>query len=173
MRLGRHPYRGVSLFESPDDLEISRESMRLTDTLELESRKMHTLSGGEAQRVHLAAALCQKPTLLALDEPTSGLDLRHQLEVFELIKSLQTQMGLSVIVVTHDLNLAAQFCDCVTVLHSGRVVAQGPPETVLIAKHLEPVYGVRFISVSPQGFTYPWLIAQRAESFQRSGDGQS
>ncbi len=173
VRLGRHPYRGFSLFESPDDLEIARESMRLTDTLELESRQMHTLSGGEAQRIHLAAALCQKPTLLALDEPTSGLDLRHQLEVFELIKSLQKRMGLSVIVVTHDLNLATQFSDQVTVLHSGRAVAQGAPGTVLVAEHLEPVYGVRFISVAPQGFTHPWLIAQHAEPVHCSGGGQS
>ena len=160
VRLGRHPYRRFGLFESAEDLEVVRQSMTLTETLSFSTRRMETLSGGEAQRVHLAAALAQQPELLALDEPTSDLDLYHQLRIFRLLREWTRTRNLAVVAVTHDLNLAAQYCDQITVLHAGRLVGQGPPEVVLVADNLEPVYGVRFATAQTEELPTPWLMAR-------------
>jgi iron complex transport system ATP-binding protein len=160
VRLGRHPYREFGMFESPADIDIVRRSMRLTQTLEFADRRMETLSGGEAQRVHLAAALAQQPDLLALDEPTSDLDIRHQLGIFRLLRDLTRDAGVTVVVVVHDLNLAAHHCDRAILLCQGKSAAQGPPGQVLIPTCLEPVYGVRFDSIDPGDGRPPWLIAR-------------
>ncbi len=158
VKLGRHPYRGLRLFESPYDLAVVREAMQRTDTLQYASRPMSTLSGGEAQRVHLAAALAQEPQVLALDEPTSGLDLKHQVNAFKLLRGLASADGIAVIVVTHDLNLAAHYCDEVTVLADGKNVACGCPVRTLVAERLEPVYGVRFHWAGAEGTDRRWLV---------------
>lgn len=141
--MGRFPHRRFGLFEDAHDRRIANEMMARTHTAELADRALGSLSGGEAQRVHLAAAIAQEPSVLLLDEPTASLDLQHQLAIFELVRSLADREGKLVVVVTHDLNLAARFCTNVLLLDDGRPAATGSPDQVLQPEVLEPVYSVR------------------------------
>jgi iron complex transport system ATP-binding protein len=159
VRLGRHPYMGLRIFESPDDLAVVDQALSATQTLEFANRPMSTLSGGEAQRVHLAAALAQQPAVLALDEPTSSLDLAHQLRIFRLLRDLTRTASLAAVVVTHDVNLAGRFADRLCVLHRGAVAAVGTPADTMRAPLLAEVYGVRFSIVDVAGASAPLLIA--------------
>ncbi|GJM26646.1 MAG: iron-dicitrate ABC transporter ATP-binding protein [Phycisphaerae bacterium] len=156
--LGRHPHRRFGLFESPTDKGVIEQSMQQTSTTTLAERRMDTLSGGEAQRVHLAAALAQQPEVLILDEPTAELDLRFQLQIFELLRELTDRENLATIVVTHDLNLARRFADDALLLSAGHVAANGPADTVLVPETLEAVYGVGFETAMCGDQT--WLLAQ-------------
>jgi iron complex transport system ATP-binding protein len=159
VRLGRHPHRGWSIFESPHDLEVVQAALARTGTSTFAARRLDTLSGGEAQRVHLAAALAQEPKLLVLDEPTANLDLHQQLKIFTLLAELTRNEHLAVLVVTHDLNLSAQFCDRVVVLRAGQMAAVGPPAAALRRDVLTEVYGVRFHEVALPGRAVPGLLA--------------
>jgi len=157
--MGRYPHRSFGLFESADDYQIARRAMQLTETTPLAERAMYTLSGGEAQRVHLAAALAQEPHLLLLDEPTTSLDLQHQLGIFTILRDRARADHFGVVVVTHDVNLAAQFCSHVLLLHHGKVEASGTPDDVLTSARLEPVYGVTLTVVDvPQRPGRRWLV---------------
>jgi ABC-type cobalamin/Fe3+-siderophores transport system ATPase subunit len=158
--LGRHPYRGLRLFESAQDFAIARASLARTQTEAFADRPIATLSGGELQRVHLAACLAQEPDVLLLDEPTSDLDLAHQLRMFELLQTLAKNAELAVVVVTHDLNWALRFADDVLLLHDGAVVAHGSPADVLHAEILSKVYGVRFEVIEAPDGKRPYLVAQ-------------
>ncbi len=149
--LGRYPHRQFGLFESAADFQLTRRAMMTTQTLEYADRPISTLSGGEAQRVHIAAALTQEPILLLLDEPTAALDLYHQLSIFGILQELTRQSGLAVVVVTHDLNLAARFCTHVLLLDDGTTIASGPPNTVITPQVLEPVYEVKLAAVKAGG----------------------
>jgi iron complex transport system ATP-binding protein len=169
VRLGRHPYLGLRVFESARDLSVVGEAMRITATAEFASRQMGTLSGGEAQRVHLAAALAQQPAVLALDEPTSDLDLAQQLRIFELLRALTRQQQLAVITVTHDLNLASRFADTLCVLHNGRIVAAGPPADILRDPILTDVYGVHFQRFETGGGAPPLLVAHARATAMEDG----
>jgi iron complex transport system ATP-binding protein len=140
--LGRFPHRQLGLFESHEDYAIATQALRTTQTLDFADRSMNTLSGGEAQRVHVAAALAQQPAILLLDEPTAALDLRHQLHLFDIFQRLAAD-GMAIVVVTHDLNLAARFCSHVLLLDDGRSIACGPPAEVMTPDVLGPVYGVQ------------------------------
>jgi iron complex transport system ATP-binding protein len=99
------------------------------------------VSGGERQRAVIARALVQEPQILLLDEPTAFLDLHHQLDIARIIKRLNRERGLTVILVSHDLNLASQYCDQVLLLNHGRLAAMGSPQTVIKPEVLERVYG--------------------------------
>ncbi|MBM4188767.1 MAG: ABC transporter ATP-binding protein [Gemmatimonadetes bacterium] len=122
------------------DREIIERSMERADVLTLAQRRVDTLSGGEWQRVRIARALAQEPAVLVLDEPTAALDLGHEMEIFELIRTL-VRDGLATVVVTHQLNLAARFADRMILLERGRVAAAGPPMEVMEAALLERVFG--------------------------------
>lgn len=161
--LGRHPHRRAALFESAGDHAIAEAAMAVTHTLAFADRPLSTLSGGEAQRVHLAAALAQEPRFLLLDEPTASLDLRHQLEVFDILRGRVAGGGLGVVVVSHDVNLAAAFCTHVLLLNEGKEVAAGAPEAVLTAARLGAVYGVRLTAVATGGIGRDWLVPELAE----------
>lgn len=153
--LGRFPHRSLGVFESPSDYQVADRAMETTQTLGFADRRMSTLSGGEAQRVHLAAALAQEPRLLLLDEPTASLDLQHQLGIFQILRDRACKDGLAVVVVTHDINLAARYCTDVMLMHEGRCVALGSPGEVLTPDLLEPVYGVELASLSLPGDADP------------------
>lgn len=144
--MGRFPHRRLGLFDAAADFEIADRALRTTETAAFAHRPMSTLSGGEAQRVHLAAALAQQPRLLLLDEPTAALDLYHQLSLFSVLRDLAERDGLAVVVVTHDLNLAGRFCSHLLLLDEGRSVAAGPPSDVLRPDILEPVYDVELLA---------------------------
>jgi iron complex transport system ATP-binding protein len=128
-------------FETEADHGIADRAMWAMDVHHLTDRAVATLSGGERQRVTIARALAQETAALLLDEPTTALDLWHQLELMEHLKGLAKE-GRTVVLVTHDLNLAREHADKVVVMDMGKVVAEGKPEDVLTAKVLEPVYRV-------------------------------
>ena len=157
--MGRFPHRSLGLFDSPKDYRITDTVMGVTQTLEFADRAMTTLSGGEAQRVHLAAALAQQPDLLLLDEPTASLDIRHQLAVFRVLAERVHERGLGVVVVLHDVNLAASFCTHALLLDEGRGVATGTPAEVITPKVLGPVYGVELTTLSmPDRPRCQWVV---------------
>ncbi len=139
--MGRAPHLGTLGIERPRDRRRAAWAMARTHCAALAARPVASLSGGEAQRVLLARALAQEPRLLLLDEPTTHLDIQHQIEVLDLIRSLCAEEGLTVLIVLHDLNLAAQYCDRLLLLHRGRLVADGLPAQVITEAHLAATYG--------------------------------
>jgi iron complex transport system ATP-binding protein len=140
VRLGRLPFQGFWGRESREDENAVARAMHRTLTLEFADRAVGTLSGGERQRVALARALAQEPKLLLLDEPTNHLDLAHQADLMALLRR-EASSDLGVVMVVHDLNLAAHADRCL-LLSGGRILAEGPPARVLRPETLEPVYGV-------------------------------
>lgn len=140
--MGRRPYHGPLPFETRRDEALARRSMRETDTEEFAGRSMLELSGGERQRVVVSAALAQEPSIMLLDEPTASLDLHYQIQIHSILRRLNRERSITVLVVTHDLNMAALFFPRVVVLSRGRVVADGDPKSVLTEKLLREVYHV-------------------------------
>jgi iron complex transport system ATP-binding protein len=140
--MGRHPHLGTFQLEGPDDLALAREALAATDTAHLAGRAYMTLSGGEKQRVVIAGALAQAPDVLLLDEPTASLDLGYQLEVAALLARLNRDRGVTMVLATHDLNLAAALCDRLVLMQQGRVLAQGPTGDVLTPAMVRTLYGV-------------------------------
>jgi len=143
--MGRSPHLSRWRFEGEQDMRIAREAMEMTDTLGLAARDMESLSGGERQRVLIARALAQEPRLMLLDEPTAFLDIRHQVDFFDRIRALNRERGLTVIAVTHDINLAAHYCDRIILLKGGRIEAAGPVETVITEEHIRKAYETRIL----------------------------
>jgi iron complex transport system ATP-binding protein len=138
--MGRSPHLGRLSFERTEDLQIAYRAMEQTGVRDLAAREIHGLSGGERQRVILARAVAQEPQVLLLDEPTVFLDIKHQVEVYDLVKTLSRQAGLTVIAVLHDLNLAALYCDRIALLKAGRLFCLGVPEEVLTYATIKTVY---------------------------------
>ena len=140
--MGRHPHLGAFQLEGPRDIAIARDALAATGTAHLAERAYMTLSGGEKQRVVIASALAQSPDVLLLDEPTASLDLAYQMEVASLLHRLNHDRGVSMVLATHDLNLAASLCDSLVLVRSGRVLAQGPTREVLTASMIQQLYDV-------------------------------
>ncbi len=138
--LGRTPYLNWLGQVSKRDEEIAQDAMRRTDTLKLSDRRVGELSGGEQQRLLLARALAQATPILLLDEPTSNLDLQYQINLLEQVRRLAKQDRLSVVMVLHDLNLVARYCDQVALLVDGRIVKLGGVDSVLTAGILSAAY---------------------------------
>ncbi len=140
--MGRHPHLGLFTVEGPDDIRIARDALAATGTTHLADRPFHELSGGEKQRVVIAAALAQSARLLLLDEPTASLDLGYQLEVSSLLTGLNRDHGVTMAISTHDLNLAASICRELILMRDGRVIASGPTADVLTPEHVRRLYDV-------------------------------
>ena len=140
--MGRYPHLGPFELEGLADLDIAREALRATGTAALEARPFATLSGGEKQRVVIAAALAQASDILLLDEPTTALDLGYQFEIAALLRRLNSERGTTMVVSTHDLNLAAAVCERIVLLKDGRVIAQGETATTLTAENIRLLYDV-------------------------------
>lgn len=140
--MGRHPHLGAFQLEGPEDVALAYDSMSATGTAHLAERSYMTLSGGEKQRVVIASALAQAPDVLLLDEPTASLDLAYQMEVASLLHRLNRDRGVSMVLATHDLNLAASLCDSLVLVRSGRVLAHGPTRDVLTAAMIRQLYDV-------------------------------
>lgn len=140
--MGRHPHLGAFELEGPRDLALAQEALAATGTDHLAGRAYMTLSGGEKQRVVIASALTQSPDVLLLDEPTASLDLGYQLEVAGLLRRLNLERGVTMVLATHDLNLAASLCDRLILMRDGRVLAQGATRDVLTAASIRRIYDV-------------------------------
>ncbi len=140
--MGRHPHLGMLTLEGPADVAIAEEALAATGTAHLAGRAYMTLSGGEKQRVIIASALAQAPDVLLLDEPTASLDLGYQMEIAALLRRLNRERQVTLVIATHDLNLAASLCDNLLLLRGGRVLAHGTTEGVLTAANVQALYGV-------------------------------
>lgn len=140
---GRYPWHGALGRFSAADGEKVDEAISLTHIEDLANRQVETLSGGERQRAWIAMLMAQDSRCLLLDEPTSALDIAHQIEVLDLIRRLSDARGLSVIVVMHDVNMAARYCDRIHALKGGRLVASGTPDDIMNRETLETIYGIR------------------------------
>jgi iron complex transport system ATP-binding protein len=139
--LGRIPYWGrLQLLETNNDLEIADGAMAQTGIDHLRARGMKELSGGERQLVFLARALAQEPRLLFLDEPTAHLDIGHQVQIMDLLRQLNRERSLTIVLVLHDLTLAGLYCDRLILLHEGRLHRLGLPMDVLTEEVIEEVY---------------------------------
>jgi ABC-type cobalamin/Fe3+-siderophores transport system ATPase subunit len=138
--LGRYPYLTIWGTERPEDHAAVERALARCDVSSLANRWIWTLSGGEYQRVRLARALAQEPKLLVLDEPTASLDVRHEMQLFELVRVLADRDGLAVVLITHHVNLAARFADRVLLLADGRPAGDGPPAAVLTRETVERVF---------------------------------
>jgi iron complex transport system ATP-binding protein len=138
---GRHPYGHGLHFESGEDFEIVENALKQTSALHLRARWMHQISGGEKQRVVLARALAQQPLLLLLDEPTLHLDIGAQVDLMRQLRRLADANRYTVVVVTHELNLAAEFADQVALLHRGKCLRVGSPAQVYDCELLAQVFG--------------------------------
>ena len=139
--MGRYPHAPGRFFESDADRAQAVAAMEATGVRHLAALPLEQLSGGERQRAMLARALAQQPRLLVLDEPTSHLDLRYQAETAALLQRVNAEHGMTVLLVSHDLDLAAEVCDRLLLLGGGRVARVGPPADVLQRDVLEPVFG--------------------------------
>ena len=149
---GRYPWHGLLGRFSAEDHAKVNEALELTDTGRFAERMVDSLSGGERQRVWLAMLLAQNSRYLLLDEPTSALDIAHQVEVLGLVHRLSQQLGLSVIVVLHDINMAARYCDRLIALHSGRLLLDGSPAELMTETNLQAIYGLPMrVLDHPQG----------------------
>ncbi len=138
--MGRFPYLGLFQYETQADMEVALQAMQATRCEDLASRAIQDLSGGERQRVLIARALAQEPQVMLLDEPTAFLDLRFKSEIFRLLRRLSQEKDLTIVVVSHDLDLVAQYCSRILMLNRGRVHALGEPAHVLTSDHVRAVY---------------------------------
>ncbi|AGI86855.1 ABC transporter ATP-binding protein [Streptomyces albidoflavus] len=139
---GRHPHQGVfSRWSREDDAAVA-SALEATQTEELAERAVDELSGGQRQRVWIAMALAQQTDLLLLDEPTTFLDVSHQVEVLDLLTDLNAGRGTTIVMVLHDLNLAARYADHLIALADGRLHAQGTPSEVLTEETVRAVFGL-------------------------------
>lgn len=139
---GRHPHHGIfARWTAADDAAVA-EALRATRTADLADRAVDTLSGGQRQRVWIAMALAQATDLLLLDEPTTFLDIANQVEVLDLMVDLNATRGTTIVMVLHDLNLAARYADCLVAVAGGTVHAIGAPEQVLTADMVRKVFGL-------------------------------
>ena len=150
--MGRTPHSRGAAFENPHDREIAREMIRMTGIDHLEHHPITTLSGGERQRVFIARALAQQPQILLLDEPNAHLDIAHQIEIFACINRFNKESGLTVISVSHDLNLAASYSDRIAMMVCGTIAAVGSPAEVLTQSHIQDVFQTRvLVDTHPSG----------------------
>jgi iron complex transport system ATP-binding protein len=139
--MGRNPHLGLFQSESHHDWDITRQAMDKTGTEKLANRYVNELSGGEIQCLLIARVLVQETKAILLDEPTANLDIGRQGEILDLIKKLCRENSLTVLAAVHDLNLAAQYCDRLILIHEGRIHSQGKPAEVITDKNIKQVYG--------------------------------
>ncbi|MCG7497987.1 ATP-binding cassette domain-containing protein [Vibrio sp. Of7-15] len=147
---GRYPWKGAFGRYSHEDYQLVDDAIEKVGLTPFAERFVATLSGGERQRAWVAMLLAQQSKCILLDEPTSALDVAHQYELLALIRELNQTLGLTVIMVLHDINMAAKFSDQLIALHSGKVIAQGTPQELMTPDVLQQIYGMELAL-----FTHP------------------
>ena len=150
--MGRAPHLGILGVEHRQDIDMARQAMEFTGVGSLAHRKLDQLSGGERQRVMIARAICQEPKIILLDEPTASLDLAHQVRIMDLMEALRGERKVTIVMVSHDINLAALYGNRLMLLKQGRILSLGSPSEVLTFQTLEAAYGCPLlVDKSPLG----------------------
>lgn len=139
---GRHPHQKPLAPWSREDYEVVASALEVTDTTDLADRSIDELSGGQRQRVWIAMALAQDTDILLLDEPTTFLDVAHQVEVLDLLTDLNKERGTTIVMVLHDLNLAARYAHELVAVHNGKIFASGSPTEVVTSELVGEVFGL-------------------------------
>ena len=156
--MGRAPHLGLLGLEGPHDRAAARTALRVMDLEGGEETPLRELSSGERQRVLVARALAQEPHILLLDEATAFLDLKHRLQIGEILRRLNREQGLTILAISHDLNMAARFSSRLALLQAGRLVADGPPASVLTAELVRAVYETDVLVQTDPSSGAPYLI---------------
>jgi iron complex transport system ATP-binding protein len=161
--MGRSPHLGMLGLEGKEDIELAEKAMGFTEVRHLANRKLNQLSGGECQRAYIARAICQQTRIILLDEPTASLDLAHQVRIMDLMERLQKEKGITVVMVSHDVNLAAMYGSQVLLLKDGRLLHMGAPGEVMQYATLEDAYGCKLlVDDNPMGgFPRITLVPER------------
>jgi iron complex transport system ATP-binding protein len=160
VEMGRYPFQSWLGYEEQDSSALIDSIMSKFDIAEFADRQVEQLSGGERQRVALAKSMAQQPRLLLLDEPTTFLDIGYQIQMMDYIRSWQNEADLTIVAVLHDLNLAAQYCDQLLVLHEGEVLGMGTPKEILTSALIEQVYGTKPILIQHPVSGVPQILLQ-------------
>ena len=140
--MGRNPYMNLLSWESLDDNELAVQYINRVGILQLASKKLKHISGGERQLALIAMVLCQETPIILLDEPTSNLDIKNQLHIMDNINAIRESTNKTILVNLHDLNLAAKYCDKIIFLKNGTVFSQGTPNEVITSENIRNVYGI-------------------------------
>lgn len=154
--MGRHPHSKIGSLD--EDLGIVYDTLDLLGISDLAMRPFTELSAGQHQKVMLARGLAQEPKILLLDEPTSNLDIKHQLDVAKLLKKMSVEKNILVIMICHDINIAAKYSDEIILMHEGSIFKVGSPKEVITADNLETVYGVESEIIDYDGTPHVILI---------------
>jgi iron complex transport system ATP-binding protein len=139
--MGRTPHIGLVPHVTEHDHQRICAALQSTATASFADRSIHDISSGERQRVFIAQALCQEPAVLVMDEPTAHLDLVHQKEIMDILKTLNKNNQLTIIMVSHDINLAAQYCSRIMLMKQGTIIADGEPAQIMRAETMNILYG--------------------------------
>lgn len=148
---GRTPYRKGMVFKTEEDEMLVERAMEVTDIKELRHREIGRLSGGQRQRVWIAMSIAQNTKILFLDEPTTYLDIRYQIDILELVRKLNREFGITVIMVLHDMNQAIAYSDNIIAMKEGKVLATGNPKQIVNSELIEMVYGVKLPVINVNG----------------------
>lgn len=166
--LGRIPHRkNLQFMETKKDMDVLGKTMLLTDTLKFRERFLDEMSGGEKQLAVIGRALAQEPKLLLLDEPTAHLDITHQVGILDLIKKLNQEFGLTVVMVLHDLNLASEYCERLILINEGRAYKIGHPNEVLNYQVVEEVYKTIVVVGKNPVSSKPYILLVSKEERQK------
>lgn len=161
VQMGRYPHQRLWKKDAIRDEEVVQQVLIRTELTELAGKPLDRLSGGERQRVAIACAMAQEPEVLLLDEPTTYLDIGYQIGILDLLRRWQQETGGAALLVLHDLNLAAQYCDRLMLMKSGSVVCSGSVEEIMEAALLADVYGVRPLVVPHPNLHVPQVLLER------------
>ena len=155
--MARTPYKGAMAFETITDKEAISEALEMTDTARFAGRTLNHLSGGERQRVFIARAIAQQTPILLLDEPTSFLDMKHQVGIYDLLKKMQIEKQKTIVSVTHDINLSAQYSDMILLLSADGSYNFGDTKEILTVEQIENVFKVKTFSaaIGQKRFFFP------------------
>jgi iron complex transport system ATP-binding protein len=165
--MGRHPHSTRKSLDS--DLDVVYEVLDKLGILDLAMRPFNELSAGQHQKVMLARGLAQEPRILLLDEPTSNLDVRHQLDVAKMLKALSREKDILVIMICHDINIAAKYSDEIILLSGGTIYSTGIPKEVITEKSLREVYGVKSVVIDDDGSPHVILKDSISEAETEEG----
>ena len=158
---GRFPYSRFGRGLTSEDGEIIDRALALTGLTHLRDRILATLSGGERQRAWIAMTIAQEPEILILDEPTTYLDVSYQIEVLELVQRLNRELGITIVMVLHDINLAARYSDYLVAIRGGVLFTEGTPEEIVTAENLRSIFEIEAAVYRDPIHGCPYFIPQR------------